>query len=99
MSKTNRWYSHAQSVISEEIAAGKQAGEAVEQIRKRVDAAYPFGPRQYWPYKEWLTARRELFSLHGLRTEAEIAKERARKPAELTVDPTWEAARRDGLIL
>ena len=27
--------------------------------RKRlIDDAYPFGPREYWPYKAWLKARK-----------------------------------------
>lgn len=34
--------------------------EATFKQRKAViDAAYPFGPREYWPYKAWLKARKD----------------------------------------
>jgi hypothetical protein len=31
----------------------------VEERKKAVSAAYPFGERRYWPYKMWLKAQRE----------------------------------------
>jgi hypothetical protein len=30
------------------------------ELLKRIDAAYPFGPRQYHPYKCWLQERKLL---------------------------------------
>ena len=38
---------------------------AKERI-KAVDDAYPFGLREYHPYKQWLKVRRELLSREGL---------------------------------
>ena len=96
------WHGRALVVIAERIETGRRLGMTVEQIRAAVDAAYPFGQREYHPYKQWLKARREMFSRFGLRTDAEIAKERAhvpRDPSAASVDRTWEAAKRDGLIL
>lgn len=31
----------------------------------RLSAAYPFGPRAYSPYKQWLKARREYLCRYG----------------------------------
>lgn len=34
---------------------------------KAVNAAYPFGERERWPYKAWLKARREYLGRFGYR--------------------------------
>lgn len=40
--------------------------EADMKARKAaIDAAYPFGERQYWPYKAWLKARKAYLSKFG----------------------------------
>jgi hypothetical protein len=46
------WRDHARPIIAETIAAaGTQDSNA---LRKALREAYPFGPRQYHPYKIWL---------------------------------------------
>lgn len=62
------WTANAIEVIAQAIAQGRKLSETNEQIRRRVDAAYPFGAREYWPYKAWLKERRRLFCLHNIIT-------------------------------
>lgn len=103
MSVSN-WYRKAAMGITEAIAEGRAAGEDRTAIRKRVDAAYPFGERKYWPYKQWIQARRNLFSLNDLSTDAEIARHakvlqrRIVKRGRVNA-LDFEGARADGLIL
>ena len=33
-----------------------------EQRKAAIKAAYPFGERDYWPYKAWLKARRDYLA-------------------------------------
>ncbi len=33
-----------------------------KERKAAVYAAYPFGPREYWPYKAWCKARREYLA-------------------------------------
>jgi hypothetical protein len=54
---TSYWRARARTVIGEAIAAGQAAGEDLAAITRRIDAAYPFGPREHWPYKVWLNER------------------------------------------
>ncbi len=68
------WSTEAAKVIMRVIAAGRAAGDDTAAIRKRVDAAYPFGQRSYWPYKAWLAQRQRLFFGAGLSTPAERAR-------------------------
>ena len=58
------WTDNAAAVIRKVLAETKDL-PSPERI-KRVDAAYPFGQRAYWPYKAWLKARRELLVGAGL---------------------------------
>lgn len=97
------WGQHAERVIAKAIAAGKAAGEGVAAIRERVDAAYPFGQRQYHPYKQWLRQRRILFIEHGLATDKEKEKAllyspRRRSRGFLNEAELEALAKRDGLI-
>lgn len=58
------WRARARAAIHDAIiaAANEPApldpDEARAAIIARIDAAYPFGPRQHWPYKQWLIERR-----------------------------------------
>lgn len=48
-------------VARETIGEAHKAVPADATFKERkaiIDAAYPFGPRSMWPYKAWLTARR-----------------------------------------
>lgn len=38
---------------------------SLEDRRKAIDAAYPFGPRKYYPYKMWLRERRAYLVKFG----------------------------------
>ncbi len=58
------WPDQAAAVIRRVLAETKDLPPA-ERIAK-VDAAYPFGERAYWPYKAWLRARREILVGAGL---------------------------------
>lgn len=65
----DRWYRQMTEVYSEEKAAGKSPTE----IAKAIDDSYTW-PRERWPYKAWLKARRQFFDHHSL------PRPRARKP-------------------
>lgn len=54
------WRHRAAAVIREVLHECKTMGMTPEDTIKEVDANYPFGQREYWPYKAWLRARREL---------------------------------------
>lgn len=75
---TSSWYHRAVGVITAAIAEGG----TVKEVRKRIDAAYPFGLRQDWPYKAWLRARRDLLHQHGLMTPAERQRFEAKQAEE-----------------
>lgn len=81
------WGERARTVIVRVIDEGRAAGLTDEQIRRNVDAAYPFGERAYWPYQAWLKARRELLRLPGSVAETDRAKLRAWENDVPIVDP------------
>jgi hypothetical protein len=55
------WYDRAAQVIKGAIEAAHTEGVTdAKEIQRRVDAAYPFGAREHFPYKAWLKARRDL---------------------------------------
>lgn len=60
------WRDEAWRVMGTVRAESLAAGKNPEEIAKAIDAAYPFGERAMWPYKAWLSARKEFFALHGL---------------------------------
>jgi hypothetical protein len=56
------WSAIARRVIAEVDAANATLPPA-ERL-KVIDAAYPFGERDCWPYKAWLKARKEWIGKH-----------------------------------
>jgi len=46
------------------MALPESAGFA--ERKAAVDAAYPFGTREHWPYKAWCKARRAYLERYGL---------------------------------
>jgi hypothetical protein len=48
------WRSKAAAVITQAIAEGKAQGLEDKELKKFVNKRYPFGMRQYHPYKIWL---------------------------------------------
>lgn len=57
------WRDRARPIIAEVLAA--TAGQPEPEIKRALREAYPFGPRQYHPYKIWCD---------------EVARQRGRKP-------------------
>jgi hypothetical protein len=80
------WRARAEAVIAREIAAGRALDLTDAQIRRRVDDAYPFGERRYWPYKAWLQARHRMLDLPGSLAAAERARLRAWESGAKIVD-------------
>lgn len=52
-----RWADIARTVIAE-VAATLPDDLPLKERKAAIDAAYPFGSRECWPYKAWLKARR-----------------------------------------
>lgn len=65
------WSEAARATI-QRVASTLPDDMPLKERKAAIDAAYPFGPREYWPYKAWCKARRaylERFGLKPLRTE------------------------------
>lgn len=58
------WADHARAAIAH-VHAQLPADAPLEARRKAVDAAYPFGSRDHWPYKAWLKVRRQYLARYG----------------------------------
>lgn len=53
------WRTRARTVIRRVTAQARTEGLTDEkEIIRRIDAAYPFGEREMYPYKAWLIERR-----------------------------------------
>jgi hypothetical protein len=59
---TNRWYRQSCVVIAKALQEAKEQGLDEKETKKLVSSRYPFGPREYWPYKQWLLAQKKLFA-------------------------------------
>lgn len=70
----SHWRDRATPVIARVLAETR--GEPEKTIRARLKEAYPFGQRQYHPYKIWLD---------------EIARQRGKKPKLGTFGPRAKA--------
>jgi hypothetical protein len=82
------WRMQARQVIEQAIAAS--AGRTTDEIIDEIDAAYPFGSRDHWPYKAWLAERRRALAL--LRGETLTYDESKRiQPPSLVPLPELEA--------
>lgn len=51
MSKT--WRDHARPIIAKGIEDGRSRGLDGRKLRAFVNERYPFGPREYHPYRIW----------------------------------------------
>lgn len=68
---TRSWYEQAVDTIRE--ATKDLSNDMPLDERKRiVDAAYPFGSREMWPYKMWLKARRQYLARYGYRVDTPL---------------------------
>ncbi len=63
---SDTWREHAFRALHEAHGQAVRAGLTGRELVKALDAAYPFGTRECWPYKAWLGARRKFFCQHGL---------------------------------
>lgn len=54
------WKDKARDVITAVMRGAFAEGVCREELLRRVDAAYPFGPRKHYPYRAWLEVRRSL---------------------------------------
>lgn len=56
------WKEHAHKHIAKVLREHPDADE--KTLRRLISAAYPWGERQYFPYKAWLQAVNEVFANH-----------------------------------
>lgn len=79
------WYDSAVETIRT-ATAGLPNDMPLDERKKIVDAAYPFGDRSMWPYKMWLKARRQYLARFGYRVELPLFEQspldRAKAKAE-----------------
>lgn len=60
------WSDEARKTIAR-VALTIPETATLKERKAAIDAAYPFGPREYWPYKAWCKARRAYLERHGLK--------------------------------
>lgn len=77
MSKLSTWRAESRQIMAR-IASENPALKTAELL-KLIDAAYPFGQRKYWPYKQWLLERRAWID----------AREGKSKPSTTTSGPLF----------
>lgn len=76
---TSPWRLAARSAIDKAIASVED-GDLVK-LKKAIDKAYPFGYREYYPYKVWLDERRHaLYDLGIIKKQPDKRGRRTRKP-------------------
>ena len=56
----SRWRVYSREVI--EKVAREVGTEDKDKLRKAISAAYPFGPREHYPYKIWLSEVRDFMN-------------------------------------
>lgn len=60
------WSNVARATIAS-VAAKIPEDTPLKERKALIDAAYPFGVRQYWPYRAWCKARRAYLERYGLK--------------------------------
>jgi hypothetical protein len=68
------WRKEAAAVIREAHKTVPE-GATLKERAAIIDAAYPFGPRQYHPYKMWLKERAEYLRAYGYRPKPRAIQE------------------------
>lgn len=61
----SNWRLTARAAIQNAIAS-LPPNASPQQIKKAIDAAYPFGMRKYHPYKIWLSERKAYLLILGV---------------------------------
>lgn len=59
------WGDHARATI-QRVALTIPDSATLKERKAAIDAAYPFGTREHWPYKAWCKARRAYLERYGL---------------------------------
>lgn len=54
------WGDHARNVITQALESGRTQGLEGMDLERYVQAQYPYGPRENWPYKAWCKAFNEI---------------------------------------
>ena len=71
------WREHARPIIAAVIA--RVGTDDMKALRAALKEAYPYGPRQYYPYKTWC---HEIRVQLGLVTMWSRQREKAKQPCE-----------------
>lgn len=83
---TSHWRLAARVAIQRAIASVDDGD--LSKIKKAIDQAYPFGVREYYPYKIWLQERREYFFQMGIYQAGVVKmpkfKRKGRKPVAIS---------------
>lgn len=74
------WKDKARDVILAVMRGALAEGLSRDEMLKRVDESYPFGPRKYYPYQAWLQVRRSL--LYESTPSTTPIPSKVRKPSE-----------------
>lgn len=88
---TATWRDLAQRVISEVRAAHPDA--AGPELRRLLRASYPFGQRQYHPYRIWCDEVRRALGLPRAKT-SRSPRVRLQRKAEAATLPLFDGAER-----
>lgn len=72
------WKERAKDVILAVMRGALVDGVGREEMLRRVDESYPFGPRKNYPYQAWLEVRKGLLFEHV----TGAASTHIRKPSE-----------------
>lgn len=72
--KVGYWQLAAELAIREAHEALPENATLAER-KAAIDAAYPFGPRKYHPYKMWLKQRRAYLSKYGYISKSKALQE------------------------
>lgn len=54
MSESSYWRQKARPIVADILRQAKAEGWTEKDVRRALREAYPFGPREYHPYKIWL---------------------------------------------
>jgi hypothetical protein len=60
------WSEIARRIIAQ-VHVNIPEGATLKERKAAIDAAYPFGTREHWPYKAWCKARRKYLERYGLK--------------------------------
>jgi hypothetical protein len=79
------WRDSARPIIAEVIA--RVGRDDMKALRRALREAYPFGPRQYYPYRIWLDEIKEQLGLkpHKKRDACEAPTHHESLPGQLTL--------------